>query len=383
MEIRWSWIGDFRASLLRACNGSGARPLRKLRQDFQRLPPRQAGQGLAAQGVSELAVHAVDLSVDHRLHRQLGKWSLEHGYNGAFVDWGDVDAGDSKTGRIDWINKFDLRFYMDHLAGKRELHLWDGGIPKNALDRVHGNGVRVNPVNDAMRQRLQKLIEKNIAAVEVLALSRGLRPRRRNLLGPFRASDHVVRHRRRGRLSRPGSRKSTAPTRPQRERWVTYEDIRPKLASWSVKDFDASPLHGPVDVQRFVLEQLHRRPGRVLQQHRSGHALRLGRRPVAERLRRLRLRQDHAQGAVHRVVQHRRLAGDHPLLQPAQRHPGRHQPFPSLGRRHHLADVVLPGARQSRLHRLGREVVRRRQRPSPGTRRSRRTSWKPARRSAR
>ena len=83
-----------------------------------------------------------------------GKWSIDHGYNGAFVDWGRVSAGESSTGRIDWINKFHLRFYMDHLAGKRELHLWDGGIPKNYLDQVHGGGVRVNPVNEAMRQRL-------------------------------------------------------------------------------------------------------------------------------------------------------------------------------------------------------------------------------------
>ncbi len=69
-----------------------------------------------------------------------GKWSLKHGYNGAFIDWGDVSTPGSRTGRIDWINKFGLRFYVDHLAGKRELHLWDGGIPKANLDRVHGTG---------------------------------------------------------------------------------------------------------------------------------------------------------------------------------------------------------------------------------------------------
>src|SRR5690348_3413085 len=37
-----------------------------------------------------------------------GKWSVEHGYNGAFIDWGNVGAEGSKTGRIDWINKFKL-----------------------------------------------------------------------------------------------------------------------------------------------------------------------------------------------------------------------------------------------------------------------------------
>ena len=128
-----------------------------------------------------------------------GKWSLENGYNGAFVDWGDIDAGDSKTGRLDWINKYGLHFYVDHLAGKRELHLWDGGIPKNTLDQVHGNGVRVNPVNDAMRQRLQQLMTKHIAPVKSSPPACRLRARRRDLLGPLRASDHVVRHRRRAR----------------------------------------------------------------------------------------------------------------------------------------------------------------------------------------
>ncbi len=73
-----------------------------------------------------------------------GKWSLKHGYNGAFIDWGNIAAGESRTGRIDWINKFGLRFYVDHLAGKGDLHMWDGGIPKKFLDQVHGNGIRVN-----------------------------------------------------------------------------------------------------------------------------------------------------------------------------------------------------------------------------------------------
>ncbi len=49
-----------------------------------------------------------------------------NGYNGAFIDRDDVGGRDSKTGRLDWINKFGLRFYVDHLAGKRYLHMWDG-----------------------------------------------------------------------------------------------------------------------------------------------------------------------------------------------------------------------------------------------------------------
>jgi len=170
-----------------------------------------------------------------------GKWSLKHGYNGAFVDWGNVAAGDSKTGRIDWINKFGLRFYMDHLAGKRELHLWDGSIPKQTLDKVHGGGVRVNPVNEAMRQRLQTLIKKNIAPVKA---------------SPYRAAYALDDEISWGHFVHPTMwcvtddaaaypawlKEIYGAQAPRRERWVTYEDIRPKLASWSLKDFDASPL---------------------------------------------------------------------------------------------------------------------------------------------
>ena len=52
---------------------------------------------------------------------------LDHGYNGAFIDRDGIGADGSPTGRLDWINRFKLRFYVDHLADKRYLHLWDGG----------------------------------------------------------------------------------------------------------------------------------------------------------------------------------------------------------------------------------------------------------------
>ena len=88
------------------------------------------------------------------------------------------------------------------------------------------------------------------------------------------------------------------PDAPRRERWVTYEDIRPKLASWSVKDFDASPL---MDQWTFNDSYWNNFIGDLVEYSNRldpAHALRLGGRPVAQCLRRLRLRQDHAQGAV-------------------------------------------------------------------------------------
>ncbi len=81
-----------------------------------------------------------------------GKWAVEHGYNGAFVDHGGVEANGSKTGRLDWINEFKLRFYTDHIAGKGDLHQWDQ-FPKAEANKIHGNGVRIHPVNAAMATR--------------------------------------------------------------------------------------------------------------------------------------------------------------------------------------------------------------------------------------
>ncbi|MFO0825875.1 MAG: hypothetical protein U0792_22610 [Gemmataceae bacterium] len=50
---------------------------------------------------------------------------------GAFIDWDRIDANGSKTGRLDWITKHE-RFYVDHLAGKRELHMWTGPFPRTS-----------------------------------------------------------------------------------------------------------------------------------------------------------------------------------------------------------------------------------------------------------
>ena len=76
-----------------------------------------------------------------------GRWSLAQGYNGAFVDHGDVAANGSSNGRLDWINQFGLRFYLDHTANKGLLHLWDGDRVQPHLAELHGTGVRPVPLN--------------------------------------------------------------------------------------------------------------------------------------------------------------------------------------------------------------------------------------------
>lgn len=168
-----------------------------------------------------------------------GQWCLREGYNGAFFDWDEIGTEMFKT-KLDWINKFKLRFYVDHLARKRFLHLWDGGDQIQAND-VHGGGVRVKPVNAAMAQTLQGFIRKHIAAVKS---------------SPYRAAYALDDEISWGHFVHPCMwcvtddkesyakwlREVYGSNAPARDKWVTYNDIRPRLQGWTVGEFDASPL---------------------------------------------------------------------------------------------------------------------------------------------
>lgn len=170
-----------------------------------------------------------------------GNWSVKHGYNGAFLD-GNGGQPDEPPGKLDWINRFGLRFYLDHTAGKHDLHLWDGGQQKPHLAELHGNGVRTVPVNDALKQKLHAKIKNNISQVKS---------------SPYRAAYALDDEVSWGHFVHPTMWQITDDTAafpkwlkdvygtsaaPMRDHWVTYEDIRPHLVSWSVRDFDASPL---------------------------------------------------------------------------------------------------------------------------------------------
>lgn len=172
---------------------------------------------------------------------EAGRWSFAHGYNGAFIDHNGIAAEGSKTGRLDWINKFGLRFYMDHAAGKGLLHLWDGDKVKPHLGELHGTGIRSVPLNAATRAKLEELLRRNIGAVQS---------------SPQRAAYALDDEASWGHFVHPTMWQATddaaayprwlaqvyGASAPQRDRWVSYEDIRPKLATWSIAEFDASPL---------------------------------------------------------------------------------------------------------------------------------------------
>jgi len=177
-----------------------------------------------------------------------GKWSVEHGYNGAFLDHADVSSQASPTGKIDWIDKYKLRFYVDHLADKHYLHLWDGGEVKPHLAQLHGTGVRSVPVNDALRRKLEQIISQHVAAVKSS-------PQR----GAYALDDEISW----GHFVHPTMwcvtddksafeswlKEIYGPDAPQRSKWVSYDDIRPRLKTWTVRGLRRQPADGPVDVQ--------------------------------------------------------------------------------------------------------------------------------------
>ncbi len=170
-----------------------------------------------------------------------GQWSTSHGYNGAFIDRDGVGAAGSPTGRLDWIDKYKLRFYVDHLAAKRYLHLWDGNEMRSHANSVHGTGVRTPPVNEAMRTTLDAFIARHIGAVKSS-------PNR----GAYALDDEISW----GHFVHPTMWQVTddaaaypkwlaevyGPNAPHHDRWISYNEIQPKLRSWTIGTFDASPL---------------------------------------------------------------------------------------------------------------------------------------------
>lgn len=170
------------------------------------------------------------------------EWSREQGYNGAFIDRGSISLGRSPTGRLDWIERHRLPFYVDHLAGKGELHLWDGDKVKPFLDQLHGTGVRTVPLNDGTRRTLEAVIRENIEKVKK---------------SPMKAAYALDDEPSWGHFVHPTMWQLTDDTEafskwlaevygqgsvPSRERWVGYEELRKKLPEWSIAEFDASPL---------------------------------------------------------------------------------------------------------------------------------------------
>ncbi len=171
-----------------------------------------------------------------------GQWSIQHGYNGAFIDHDGIGTKESKTGRLDWINQHGLRFYVDHAAGKGILHLWDGDKVKPHLDALHGTSLRPVPLNETTRGKLESLLQRNIGAARTstnrAAYALDDEPSWGHFVHPtmWQITDDTAAY---PRWLEEVYGKGKA---PKRDKWISYEDIRKQLATWSIAEFDASPL---------------------------------------------------------------------------------------------------------------------------------------------
>lgn len=171
-----------------------------------------------------------------------GRWSRDHGYNGAFVDRDGIGLPGKPRGRLDWIETHGLHFYTDHVAGKGVLHLWDGNAVKPHLDELHGTGVRPVPLNEATFARLQNLMQRHISAVSSstnrVAYALDDEPSWGHFVHPamWRLTEDTQAYR---RWLEEVYGKDHA---PRRERWYSYDDFRNRLADWSVGEFDVSAL---------------------------------------------------------------------------------------------------------------------------------------------
>ncbi|KPK85397.1 MAG: hypothetical protein AMJ81_03660 [Phycisphaerae bacterium SM23_33] len=169
-----------------------------------------------------------------------GRFCLEHGYNGAFLDWGRTQVGG--VDKLAWINQHKLRFYVDHTAAKRYLHLFGGQWNQQAKDRVHGTGVRTPPVNAQMAATLKDYIRKHVSNVKS---------------SPYRAAYALDDEISWGHFVHPCMWQVTddpqaypkwlaeiygSENAPRPAGWISYEAVWPKLKTWSVKTFDASRL---------------------------------------------------------------------------------------------------------------------------------------------
>jgi hypothetical protein len=159
-----------------------------------------------------------------------GKFSIENGYNGAFVDHGDPK-------HLDWINQYKLRFYVDHTAGKGILYLRNS----NQLKPKDMSGARrPEPLNDATKSKLEGLIKQHIESVKS---------------SPYRTAYGLDDEISWGSFVKPcfwqvtddasafpkwleevyGTGKA-----PKYGGWENYEAIRSKLPSFTIGTFDAS-----------------------------------------------------------------------------------------------------------------------------------------------
>ena len=164
-----------------------------------------------------------------------GQWCVDHGYNGAFLDKARTQIG--QYDKLAWINKFKLRFYVDHTADKGDLYLRGRGKGK-----LPSTGLRTRPVNPAMKAKLKGIIRRYIGNVKSSPYRSAYALDDEISWGSFvkpcmwRVTDEQGAYRK--WLAEIYGQANV----PDHEGWISYNSIWPKLKGWAVKDFDVSQL---------------------------------------------------------------------------------------------------------------------------------------------
>lgn len=83
-----------------------------------------------------------------------GRFCRDHGINGGMTDHGQ--------GPIDWLERWKLRFYNDHTAGKGDLYLMPGGLDAALKDP---RAVRPRPLDAALQAKLEARVAENLREV--------------------------------------------------------------------------------------------------------------------------------------------------------------------------------------------------------------------------
>jgi len=160
-----------------------------------------------------------------------GQFCQRYGINGGVSDHGQ--------GPLPWLEKWGLRFYNDHTAGKGALYLLPGGLDAGLRDP---RAVRPRPLGPGLRAELEETLARNIRALRT---------------SPLRVAYALDDEISTGSLARPavwrldgddaaygrwlrayyGTGAAPAPV----PRWVGPDDIRPELGK-ALGEIDLSPF---------------------------------------------------------------------------------------------------------------------------------------------
>jgi len=159
-----------------------------------------------------------------------GRFCQEIGYNGGFVDHG-------RTDNLAWLNQYQLRFYVDHLAGKGDLYLRDS----NKMKGKDFGPTRPVLLDEALKAKLQGLIKQRVENVKSSPMRAAYALDDEPSWGSFRKpcmwqiTDEA--NYRRWLVEKYGAGK--APAHPG---WTSYNDLLPRLPGFTLGTMDASQL---------------------------------------------------------------------------------------------------------------------------------------------